>query len=174
VEASGTSLIITDAEKKGHPIIYCNPAFEKLTGYSRTEILGQNCRFLQGTDRAQAELAHIRRAFQEGTDCTVKLRNYRKDGTSFLNEISLSPVRSAEGDITQVVGIQRRIVDDQDTTVKQQFYHELGSPLTTIKATLQLLEARGLKVDPAFLKSSLAAALRAVRRLEKLRDNWYK
>lgn len=168
VEASGTSLIITDQEKKGHPIIYCNGAFEKLTGYGRAEILGRNCRFLQGDDRGQIELDYIHRAFREGTDCVVRLRNYRKDGSTFINELSLSPVRSEGGEITQVVGIQREIIP-----AGEQFSHDLGTPLTTIKATLQLIEARGLDIDPMFLKKSLAAALRAVSRLEALRNQVY-
>ncbi|HTI58138.1 PAS domain-containing protein [Mucilaginibacter sp.] len=165
VEASGASLIITDQEKKGHPIIYCNAAFEKLTGYGRAEILGRNCRFLQGDDRAQIELDHIRRAFKKRTGCVVKLRNYRKDGSTFLNELSLSPVRSDGGEITQMVGIQREIIP-----TGEQFSHDLGTPLTTIKATLQLIEARGLSIEPQFLKKSLAAALRAVHQLEALRN----
>ncbi len=172
VDAASNSLLITDHRLPHHPIIFCNTAFERMTGYSRGEILGKNCRFLQGTDADQPGIREIRQALGAGTGCTVALRNYRKDGSVFWNELVLSPVHDDRGQISHYIGIQKNITEqmvgrnaslDRVNLVS----HELKTPLTTIKSTLQLLQQRGVAVDEPFLQKSLAAALRAVARLEE-------
>ncbi|WP_162823802.1 PAS domain-containing protein [Lysobacter sp. TY2-98] len=94
-----------------HPIIFANPAFEQLTGYGATDILGQDCRFLQREDRDQASVAELRRAITRGESCLVVLRNYRKDGSMFWNELSLAPMRGADGRVWRYVGIQKDVSD---------------------------------------------------------------
>lgn len=79
------------------PLIYINPAFEATTGYALEEVYGRNCRFLQGDDRDQESVYALRRALREGKSCTVILRNYRKDGTMFYNELNLSPIHDNNG-----------------------------------------------------------------------------
>lgn len=174
VGAAASSVIITDKRLPDHPIIFCNAAFEKLTGYDCEEIIGRNCRFLQGNDRDQKAIDDVRKAIAEGKSCTVALRNYRKDGTPFWNELVLSPVKDDEDDtITHFIGIQKDITDrmsgrDASLDRVSQISHEIKTPLTTIKSTLQILQQRGLAVDEAFLHKSLEASLRAVERLENL------
>jgi PAS domain S-box-containing protein len=107
--ASGSGIVIADARKPDFPIIYANPAFERLTGYSADEVLGSNCRLLQGTDRNQDELPRLRDAMRSGEPVTVLLRNFRKDGTLFWNEFSVSPIHNSEGVITHYVGIQNDV-----------------------------------------------------------------
>ena len=107
------SVIITDATQPNNPIIYVNQAFEKFTGYSASEVQGKNCRFLQGEDRDQPNLDIIRNALKNEKDCLVIMRNYRKDGTLFWNEVSISPVRDAAGNITHYIGIQTDITERQ-------------------------------------------------------------
>ncbi len=104
-------VIITDATQSDNPIIYVNQAFEKITGYSVSEVWGKNCRFLQGEDRDQPNLDIIRNALKNDEDCLVIIRNYRKDGTLFWNEVSISPVRDAGGNITHYIGIQSDITE---------------------------------------------------------------
>ena len=101
---------IADAEAAEMPLIYVNPAFERITGYSSADALGRNGRFLHGDDRDQDGLAAIRRAIAAGTLADpVVVRNYRKDGSLFWNEFSVSLVRDAQGTVTHAVGIQRNV-----------------------------------------------------------------
>lgn len=104
-----TSFVIVDATADGCPIIYANHAFERLTGYAQQDILGRNCRFLQGSDRAQPELDIVRRAIKWQMSCQVILRNYRKNGTMFLNEVAISPLHVERGRATHFVGAQRKV-----------------------------------------------------------------
>ncbi|MEG3977079.1 PAS domain-containing protein, partial [Microcoleus sp. herbarium8] len=85
--ATSNGIAISDATLPDQPIVYCNPAFEQITGYSMGEIIGHNCRFLQGPDTDRAAVAKIRAALKEQRDCKVVLKNYRKDGTPFWNEL---------------------------------------------------------------------------------------
>ena len=93
VTASTNSIVITDPSRPDAPLVYVNPAFERTTGYAAEEALGRNCRFLQGEDRDQPALGELRAAVREERHCTVVLRNYRKNGTLFYNELSVYPVR---------------------------------------------------------------------------------
>lgn len=117
LQASAHGVIITDSAPD-YKIIYVNPAFEKITGYSAKEVMGRNCQFLQGDDREQPELNKIRRALKEHTEGEAILRNYRKDGTLFWNELHVAPVPDPNGKVTHYVGIlidvtQRKAMEDQ-------------------------------------------------------------
>jgi len=109
VNVCETSFVIVDATVGDCPIVYANPAFERLTGYAQQDILGRNCRFLQGTDRAQPELDIVRRTIKWQMSCQVILRNYRKDGTLFLNEVSITPLHIERGRATHFVGAQCKV-----------------------------------------------------------------
>src|SRR5215204_1453210 len=105
VNASTNSIVITDPNLPDDPLVYVNPAFEETTGFAAREALGRNCRFLQGEDHDQPALAELRSAVREGRPCTVVLKNYRKDGTPFWNELSIYPVRDEEGRLTNFLEI---------------------------------------------------------------------
>ncbi|MGD1704093.1 PAS domain S-box protein [Dapis sp. BLCC M229] len=109
ISASNNGIVITDNTHPHNPIIYCNPAFEKITGYSTQEILGKNCRFLQGADTDPVALSQIRQAIKSETNCLVVVKNYRKNGTPFWNELAISPVRDNDGRVTNFIGIQTDI-----------------------------------------------------------------
>jgi len=111
VTASTNSIVISDPNQPDYPLVYVNPAFERTTGYASEEVLGRNCRFLQDEDRDQPALGELRTAVREGRHCTVVLRNYRKDGTLFWNELSIYPVRDEEGRMTSFVGVQNDITE---------------------------------------------------------------
>ena len=106
VAAARNGILITDPNQPDNPVVYANPGFERITGYSAEEILGRNCRFLQGEDTDQAALEELRAALEEGRECRVVLRNYKKDGTPFWNELYLSPVHDEEGRLLNFVGVQ--------------------------------------------------------------------
>jgi PAS domain S-box-containing protein len=111
VTASTNSIVIADPSQPDYPIVYVNPAFERTTGYVAEEVLGRNCRFLQGEDRDQQAIGELRRAVREGRHCTVVIRNYRKDGSLFWNELSIYPVRNEDGRTTSFVGVQNDITE---------------------------------------------------------------
>jgi PAS domain S-box-containing protein len=111
VTASTNSIVISDPNQHDDPLVYVNPAFERTTGYAADEVLGRNCRFLQGKDRDQPALGELRAAIHEGRHCSVVLRNYRKDGTLFWNELSIYPVRDEEGRMINFVGVQNDITE---------------------------------------------------------------
>ncbi len=111
IAASNNGIVITDATQPQMPIIYVNRAFEEITGYSTKEVLNHNCRILQGDCREQAGLQKLRQALKKRQSCTVVLRNYRKDGTPFWNELSVSPIYDYNGNLTHYIGIQNDITE---------------------------------------------------------------
>jgi adenylate cyclase len=111
IAASSVGIVIADAALPDMPLIYVNPAFERMTGYSASEVMGTNCRFLQGQDREQPVIDELRAAIFAGKNCTVVLRNYRKDGTLFWNELNISPICDTQGKLTHFVGVQTDITD---------------------------------------------------------------
>jgi PAS domain S-box-containing protein len=109
VAASSNGVVITDPSLPDNPIVYVNPAFERTTGYPMEEAIGRNCRFLQGEDRDQPALGELRTAIREGRGCRVVLRNYRKDGTLFWNELYVSPIHDEQGRLTNFIGVQNDV-----------------------------------------------------------------
>jgi PAS domain S-box-containing protein len=107
--ATSNGIIIADARLACYPVIYVNCAFEQITGYSANEVIGQNCRFLQRTDTQQPVLHELRSSIQAGTSCKVVLRNYRKDGNLFWNELCISPIHDENGKLSHFIGIQTDI-----------------------------------------------------------------
>ncbi|UNU26342.1 EAL domain-containing protein [Microcoleus vaginatus HSN003] len=104
--ATSSGIVIADANAPDCPIIYCNPAFERMTGYCADEILGRNCRFLQGPDTDRTTVAKIRDALRQGQEIQTTIKNYRKDGTPFWSKLSLSPMRDNNANLTHFVGVQ--------------------------------------------------------------------
>ncbi|MGJ5675328.1 MAG: PAS domain S-box protein [Nostochopsis sp.] len=111
IAASSNGIVISDARLPNLPMIYANPAFGHITGYSPEDVIGRNCSFLQGIDTNQPEIQEIRNAIKQAKNCTVMLRNYRRDGTLFWNELNISPVFDADGKCTHYVGIQNDITE---------------------------------------------------------------
>jgi PAS domain S-box-containing protein len=115
VAASSNGIVITDPNLPDNPIVYVNPAFEKTTGYTMEEAIGRNCRFLQGEDRDQPAIEELRACIREGQECRVVLRNYRRDGTRFWNELYVSPVNDDAGNLTNFVGVQNDVTEIKRT-----------------------------------------------------------
>lgn len=102
-------VVVSDARRTDYPVVYVNPAFEKLTGYPAVDALGKNCRFLQAGHEQSREKAIVRRALAEGSPCKVVLQNYRKDGSLFWNELSISAIRDIHGQVIYFVGLLKDI-----------------------------------------------------------------
>lgn len=111
VEASHDGIVIAEREGGDNILIFANAAFERLTGYRNEEILYQDCRFLQMDDRDQEARAEIRAAILGHRPTRVTVRNYRKDGTLFWNELSITPVFNETDQLTYFIGVQRDVSD---------------------------------------------------------------
>lgn len=105
IEASSNGILITEGPESDYSLIYANPAFERITGYDLNEALGRNCRFLQGPDSEAERCTDIRQALQAREEISLVLRNYRKDGTPFWNDLYIAPVPDESGVINHFVGI---------------------------------------------------------------------
>jgi diguanylate cyclase (GGDEF)-like protein/PAS domain S-box-containing protein len=140
IEASVNAVLITDCGQPDDPIIYVNPAFERITGYAAREAAGRNCRFLQGNDRDQPELGRLRTLLREQREGRVLLRNYRKDGSLFWNELFIAPVRDDAGKVTHFVGIQNDVTESK--TYQDQLEHQATHDTLTGLANRSLLKDR--------------------------------
>jgi two-component system cell cycle sensor histidine kinase/response regulator CckA len=119
IQAVSQGIVITDPHLADNPIVYASPGFERLTGYSAEEAVGQNCRFLQGKETDEASAAELGQAIGEGRVGTVELLNYRKDGTPFWSNVTVSPVIDASGAVTHFVEVM------MDVTHRRQLETQL-------------------------------------------------
>ncbi|WP_374461459.1 PAS domain S-box protein [Chryseobacterium taeanense] len=131
LNSANCGIIITDNLQPDNPIVYCNKAFENISGYSHDEIIGHNCRFLQSQDRSQPERQSIKEAIRQGKDCRVEIRNYKKNGDLFWNELFISPVKNDDGIITHFIGVQNDITD------RKRAEHELREEKSSVERKIQ-------------------------------------
>lgn len=138
IDASNDGIVVAEQEGDEDTIlIYVNPAFERLSGYDANDILYRDCRFLQGDDRDQPARARIRQALDSRQPCREILRNYRKDGTVFWNELSITPVFNEADQLTYFIGIQKDVTLQVEA---QKRVAELERELADARAQIQRLE----------------------------------
>ncbi len=111
INATSNGIIITDALNPKNPIIYVNSGFEKLTGFTQEEAIGKNCSFLQKGDKNQEGIEIIRKSLEEGIESTTVIRNYRKDGTLFWNQVNICPVFNHRGRLIHFIGVQKDMTE---------------------------------------------------------------
>uniref|UniRef100_A0A126X3R2 non-specific serine/threonine protein kinase n=1 Tax=Dolichomastix tenuilepis TaxID=195969 RepID=A0A126X3R2_9CHLO len=111
------TFVVCDPDQPDCPITFASAGFYTMTGYSPDEVLGKNCRFLQGKDTDKAEVAKLAKATKEGERCSVKLLNYRKDGTPFWNFLTIAPVKLTNGKLSNIVGVQVDVTNKTEGTV---------------------------------------------------------
>ncbi len=136
IESTSNGIAIADATVADNPIIYVNPSFERITGYNRDELIGRNCRFLQGKNTNPAAVQELRKAIEEGKECQVILRNFQKDGTPFWNELSIAPVYNSRRHLTHFIGVQTDVTDRQ--RAEEELYSK-SQALATFSANLKHL-----------------------------------
>jgi PAS domain S-box-containing protein len=150
--ASRSSIVITDAAND-NAVIYVNPTFEKVTGYSASEVIGKNLRFLHGIDNDQPGLDTLRNAIREGKNCHVTIRNYSKSGALYWNRLSISPVRNEKGNLTHFIGIQ------EDVTKRVQREAMLRRAQTIIDTVSEMVIICDKEANIHFVNESFARAL---------------
>jgi PAS domain S-box-containing protein len=158
IHTAVTGVVISDCSLPDMPLIYVNPEFERMTGYAADEIVGKNCRFLQGQDTDKSQVDKLRAAIKAGEPCTITLLNYKKNGESFWNELTISPVKNEQQELTHFIGIQVDVsyrinalqeliqakeLAEESSRLKTDFLnaisHELHTPLTVMLGNLPLL-----------------------------------
>jgi PAS domain S-box-containing protein len=179
IQASRTPMCLTDPHQADHPIVFCNRAFERLTGYDREEILGRNCRFLQGEDTDDAARAEIRRGLSAGGEIHLELLNYRKDGSSFWNALSIGPVADRDGTLVYhfatLLDVTRR--REAEAVMQQSarldtigamasgLAHEFNNLMTVVLANLERLSSeddagrRAMQIERAIWGAERATRL---------------
>ncbi len=198
--ASTIGIVITDHRHPDRPITYVNPAFELMTGYPAAEVVGRNCRFLQASDGEQPGIHVIREALRAGREGHAEVRNYRRDGTLFWNELFVAPIRDANGEVTHYIGVQHDITARKHAAdearrhagqleealqrlhaldrLRSNFFglvsHELRTPLSSIVGFAEFLEddvAGGLSEQQrAFVSEIQAGARRLTGLVDDLLD----
>ncbi|MFQ5570514.1 MAG: PAS domain S-box protein [Rhodothermales bacterium] len=167
VEASGNVILICDATRPDFPIVYVNPAFERITGYPTNEAIGRNGFFLLSAeqDPSEPQRAWLQQALHEGAESRVVVRNYRKDGTLLWNELRFAPVYDAHDELINYVGIQT------DITESKEAEEALKNALEK-ERELSELQARFVSMASHEFRTPLAAILSSAELIERFRHMW--
>ena len=169
-------IVVANALAPDMPIEYVNPGFTRVTGYTATDILGRNCRVLQGRDSDPGKVAQMREAIAHQHGITMETVNYRKDGTPFWNQITLKPLRNAAGELVKYVGVQHDVSADkrreQEVIASQRMHamgqltggiaHDFNNLLTVILGNAEVL-AESLSDHPQLRELAEMVALAAQR-----------
>jgi len=156
--ATVEGIVISDALQPDNPIIYVNEGFVQLTGYSKSEVLGRNCRFLQGADTHSPAAKELRSAIRKGCECKIDILNYRKDGSRFWNRLSLTPIRDASGRVVNFVGVQFDITELKETREQLQrankmllkYQNEMNVELDQARRAQEAILPEDMPVSPYF------------------------
>jgi len=161
------TFVVSDATRPDHPILYASAGFFNMTGYSSNEVIGRNCRFLQGSGTDPAEIAKIRQALSAGSNYCGRLLNYKKDGTPFWNLLTVAPIKDEDGRVLKFIGMQVEVSKytegSKDTAVRPN-----GLPESLIKYDARQKDQARSSV------SELLLALKNPRSLSESRNCTFK
>lgn len=151
MEAAAEGITITDASRPENPIIYANSGFLRITGYQTEQVLGRNCRFLQGPDTDPKAVEMIRQALRTETSCNVELLNYNHAGVPFWNKLSITPIKDEQGQTTHYVGIQSDITEEKQLAAAlRQRSEELEELNTRLLVSEEELRRQNANKDKFF------------------------
>jgi len=164
MDAAPVGITISDPDREDNPLIYLNERFETLTGYS--DVIGENCRFLQGEETNPDTRAELREAIDEQRPVSVDILNYRKNGQKFWNRLDIAPVYDDEGTVTNYVGFQmniteRKIRERRLEVLNRVLSHNMRNKMNVIEGHVSLLEREydGEQPDSLTAINSTAADL---------------
>ena len=148
IETAAQGITVADARREDEPLIYANRAFERITGYSQAEVLGRNCRFLQGEGTDPETVSELSAAVADRRAVTVELLNYRKDGTPFWNRLDVVPVADEEGTVTHMLGLQRDVTERKEreqrlAVLDRLLRHNLRNRMNVIRGYAEEIAATG-------------------------------
>ncbi|KAG2622557.1 hypothetical protein PVAP13_3KG000048 [Panicum virgatum] len=161
------TFVVSDATRPDHPILYASAGFFNMTGYSSNEVVGRNCRFLQGSGTDPAEIAKIRQALSAGSNYCGRLLNYKKDGTPFWNLLTIAPIKDEDGRVLKFIGMQVEVSKYTEGT-KDTAVRPNGLPESLIKYDARQKDQARSSV------SELLLALKNPRSLSESRNSTLK
>jgi len=176
VERTRMPMVVSDPRRPDAPIVLANQAFLDLTGYEASEVIGRNCRFLQGPETDEADVEAIRRGLAAGEEClTVELLNYRKDGSTFWNQLAISPVYDAAGELIYYFGSQKDVtarrraqaLEQAERLLLREVDHRALNALAVAQSIISLTRADTIDTFSALVRSRIAVLVRAHRLLAK-------
>lgn len=161
IDASPVGLTLADATREDEPLVYVNDPFLELTGYDREEVLGRNCRFLQGEETNEETVAAVRAAIDAEEPVTVELRNYRKDGSMFWNRLSVAPIADEQGTVQHFVGFQEDISEKKLYEREKELFEMQAE---SVDQTIVITDAEGtiVYVNPQFERTTGYSAAEAI------------
>jgi len=179
MDQAGVGITIADARHPDEMLVYANEGFVDLTGYDVSEVVGRNCRFLQGPDTDADAVAEIRAALDANRPVSVDLLNYRADGEQFWNQLDVAPVTDEEGTVTHYLGFQKDITErkrlegrlerenERLSSFASVVSHDLRNPLSVAQVAV---DAATMEVTDEATTAELARADEALERIETLVD----
>ena len=149
MDGAPIGISITDPDREDNPMIYINEGFEEITGYSRADSLGRNCRFLQGPETREEPVAELREAIANEQPVSVELRNYRKDGSLFWNRVTVAPIHDESGELSNFIGFQEDITERKE---REQELHLFRKAVENVQQAVIITDREGsiIHVNPAF------------------------
>ncbi|KAB2496277.1 PAS domain-containing protein [Priestia endophytica] len=154
IDYTRVGVVITDPSLPDNPIVYTNQAFLNLTGYDEEDVIGRNCRFLQGEATNGETVREVRKAIQQKKPISIEIQNYRKDGSMFWNELAIDPVYSEENQKWYFVGIQKDItVQENYKQLLEEALKELtvlSTPIVPIAEKISVLPIIGTLTEERY------------------------
>ncbi len=161
INEAPVGITLSDPDREDNPLVYVNDAYEAMTGYDASDVIGRNCRLLQGPDSDEDAIREMATAIDEDHPVTVEIKNYRKDGTEFWNEVTIAPVRNDAGEVTNYVGFQNDVTKRKEAELAlERRTEELEYVLDRVEGLIQdVTAAVAGSTDRAALEQSVATRI---------------
>ncbi len=169
LECASSGILITDAQKPNTPIIYANQALLNTTGYEIDDFIGKNSRFLQGKDRDQEGIKTMAAAIKNGEPCNVILRNYKKDGSQYWNEISLTPIYDSENVLVHFISVQNDVTE----RIREELFKNASNHVMDMIIQREPLELIGNKIIET-IETAIPHCMGSILLLKKEKNTLHK
>lgn len=171
-ERTRMPMVVADASEYDQPIVLANRAFLELTGYTAEEVIGRNCRLLQGQGTSPTDVAAIRLALLEEREATVELLNYRKDGTPFWNRLHISPIHADDGTLAYFFGSQIDVTEQRKIEAleasERRLLKEVDHRTKNVLAIVESIVRLSKTDDPHLYAAAIQQRVQALARVHTL------